>query len=381
MRGRRFMDAANEARIAAHAVGDNTWAAYQCYGDPDWTLRRNAAGAERTPRTMEEEFEGVASPSTLQLALETLEVGTIFQKRSREVQTSKLTHLESRYGTVWGNDGATAEAFGRAWSAVGDRKRAIDWFARAVDALDGTASLRALEQIGEQRSALAWSSLAAARSARKAKLGAAISDARSALRSAVELHRRLNEIQPTMKREALVGSALKRLAVLETIAGQHGAARDAVTAMAAHYAEAERLGRESEEDDVFYPTLNRMAAEIVLAFGGAKPKKLAAKAVDAVRRELDARAKQDPDFWTYSDDAIIALLEALAAGNLAASRSAIEAQLEALYTKVSAADLWTSVREQTEFVLLPYATLASGEERESARGLLALLDRFAGAKR
>ena len=381
MRGRRFMDAANEARIAAHAVGDNTWAAYHCYGDPDWTLRRNAAGAERAPRSMDEEFEGVASPSTLQLARETIEVGTVFQKRSREGQTAKLAYLESRHGGVWGGDGATAEAFGRAWSAVGDRKRAIDWFTRAVDALDGTASLRALEQLGEQRSAQAWALVAAGRVAGKAKLAKALNGARNALASAVELLRRLNEIQPTMKREALVGSALKRLAVLESIAGDVGAARDAVSAMAAHYAEAERLGRESEEDDVFYPTLNRMAAEIVVGFGAAKPRPLSEKAIGAMRRELDARAKRDPDFWTYSDDAIIALLEALSAGRLAASRAAIEAQLETLYSKVSAADLWTSVREQTEFVLLPYAAVASGEEGGSARGLLALLDRFAGAKR
>jgi hypothetical protein len=381
MRGRRFMDAANEARVAAHAVGDNTWAAYQCYGDPDWTLRRDAAGAVRTPRSMEEEFDGVASPSTLQLALETIEVGTIFQKRSREGQIGKLTFLESRYGGVWGDDGATAEAFGRAWSAVGDRKRAVAWFTRAVDALDGTASLRALEQVGEQRSAIAWASLAAARRTGKGKFGKSLAESRAALASAVELLRRLNEIQPTMKREALVGSALKRLAVLETMAGEQDAARDAVSAMAAHYAEAERLGRASDEDDVFYPTLNRLAAEIVLGFGDAKRKSLSARVLGAVRRELDARAKQDPDFWTYSDDAIIALLEALASGSLAECRSAIEAQLETLFAKVGDAELWTSVREQAEFVLLPYAALESGEEREAARALLALLDRFAGTHR
>jgi hypothetical protein len=381
VRGRRFMDAANDARIAAHAVGDNTWAAYQCYGDPDWTLHRNAAGAERAPRSMDEEFEGIASPSTLQLALETLEVGTIFQKRNRESQLAKLGFLEERYGDVWGSDGATAEAFGRAWSAVGDRKRAIDWLTRAVDALDGTASLSALEQVGEQRAAQGWSALAEARASGKTKRVKAVNEARGTLAGAVELLRRLNEIQPTSKREALVGSALKRLAVLETVAGERDAARRAVEEMATHYAEAERLGRESEEGDVFYPTLNRMAADIVLGFGATKPTSLSQRVVRAIRKELDARAKRDPDFWTYSDDAIIALLEALAAGRLAASRSAIEGQLESLYAHVSAPDLWTSVREQAEFVLLPYEALANGAEREAARVVLALLERFGRAGR
>ena len=36
LRGRRFIDAVAEAREAACAMGGNTWAAYQCYGDPDW---------------------------------------------------------------------------------------------------------------------------------------------------------------------------------------------------------------------------------------------------------------------------------------------------------------------------------------------------------
>ena len=381
MRGRRFMDAANEARIAAHAIGDNTWAAYQCYGDPDWTLRRDAAGAQRAARSLDEEFEGVASPATLQLALETLEVGTVFQKRDREGQIVKLKYLEARYGDEWGSDGATAEAFGRTWRAVGDRARAIEWLTRAVAALDGTASLAALEQIGDLRSAQAWHALAESRGAGKAKQHSALTEAREAVSGAADLLRRLSELHPTSKREALVGSVLKRLAVIETMAGESDAARNATAAMAKHYAEAERLAEASEEDGVFYPTLNRMAAELVLDYGSEKRKRLSAKAVTAVRKELDARAKRDPDFWTYSDDAIIALLEALAAGNLSASRAAIESQLETLASHVNAQELWSAVLDQAEFVLLPYAAVAAAEERKAARGVLALLERFAGRGR
>jgi len=41
LRGQRFIDAIATARRAVFenaGVGDNTWAAYQCYGDPDWVL-------------------------------------------------------------------------------------------------------------------------------------------------------------------------------------------------------------------------------------------------------------------------------------------------------------------------------------------------------
>jgi CHAT domain/TIR domain len=34
--GKRFIDAVAAAREKAYACGGNTWAAYQCYGDPDW---------------------------------------------------------------------------------------------------------------------------------------------------------------------------------------------------------------------------------------------------------------------------------------------------------------------------------------------------------
>jgi CHAT domain-containing protein len=34
--GKRFIDAVAAAREKAYACGGNTWAAYQCYGDPAW---------------------------------------------------------------------------------------------------------------------------------------------------------------------------------------------------------------------------------------------------------------------------------------------------------------------------------------------------------
>ena len=42
--GRRFIDAVAEAREAAWHGGGNTWAAYQCYGDPDTTIVAMTAG-------------------------------------------------------------------------------------------------------------------------------------------------------------------------------------------------------------------------------------------------------------------------------------------------------------------------------------------------
>ena len=49
LRGNRFIDAVGEAREAAYGQSpqSNTWAAYQCYGDPDWVFRRKAPDANQ----------------------------------------------------------------------------------------------------------------------------------------------------------------------------------------------------------------------------------------------------------------------------------------------------------------------------------------------
>ena len=57
--GERFIDAVADARRAAYAFEGNTWAAYQCYGDPDWRLRRDVP--RDSPDPLPHEFEGVTS--------------------------------------------------------------------------------------------------------------------------------------------------------------------------------------------------------------------------------------------------------------------------------------------------------------------------------
>ena len=44
----------------------NTWAAYQCYGDPDWVFRRSGADANRFTGPLVEDFSGVASATVVE---------------------------------------------------------------------------------------------------------------------------------------------------------------------------------------------------------------------------------------------------------------------------------------------------------------------------
>ena len=132
LRGARFMDAVAHAREAAWNVNPlgNTWAAYQCYGDPDWAWRREGADAQQPAAPIAPEFAGIASPVTLALALENLAVESEFRGAKPQVQFDKLRYLESQFEPVWGGMGAVAEAFGLAWAAAG-RRGAVDCLVHA----------------------------------------------------------------------------------------------------------------------------------------------------------------------------------------------------------------------------------------------------------
>ncbi|MDH5538198.1 MAG: CHAT domain-containing protein, partial [Rhizobacter sp.] len=158
LRGQRFMDAVHAARLAAREISPhgNTWAAYQCYGDPDWAWRRGADPLRRAAAPVADEFVGIASPVQLSLALETLAVRSNTQGADPDLQREKIRHLEARFEAGWGGMGAVAEAFAVACAAAKDTERAIDWYRRAMAANDGSATIRASEQSANLRARQAW---------------------------------------------------------------------------------------------------------------------------------------------------------------------------------------------------------------------------------
>jgi hypothetical protein len=156
LRGVRFIDAVAEARDAIYSEDDNTWAAYQCYGDPDWVFLRNAPDANSATTSSVDEFAGVASATALKLVLETIVVQTKFQGYKPEQQLERVRSLVKRFAPKWGRIGSVAELFGAAHVAGRDIDGAIQWYERAVAASDGTASMKAAEQLANVRVRWAW---------------------------------------------------------------------------------------------------------------------------------------------------------------------------------------------------------------------------------
>src|SRR5262249_17985625 len=80
--GRTFAEAVGLAREETHRSppGSNPWAAYQCYGDPDWlyAMERDARDGQAP------EVRLVVSPADLELELETLAVQSKYGTEGRE---------------------------------------------------------------------------------------------------------------------------------------------------------------------------------------------------------------------------------------------------------------------------------------------------------
>ena len=368
LRGERFIDAVAAAREAAwrESPQGNTWAAYQCYGDPGWTWSRGGADAQRKAAPVGDEFAGVSSPVALALALETLAIRSRFSNARPESQRDKLHFLEAKFAPEWGAMGAIAEAFGLAYAQAKDSAKAIAWYRTAVNALDGSASFRAAEQLGNQL----------------ARHGESLPDAgaaRAMIKEGISQLGRLVALQATAERECLLGSAWKRLVLLEARAGDDAASLQALEKMIAHYANAETMTRAAQADNLFYPAMNSINAELRLAFLQKRAPRLAEERLSAVRQSLDQAATKTPDFWSVVGQTELRVLEALAQGRLAGAGPGLLQAFRELKARVPATSNWDSVYTEARFTLEPYQLLSNAPEQRAAAEMLKGLKALASA--
>ena len=186
-------------------------------------------------------------------------------------------------------------------------------------------------------------------------------------------------MQPSIEREDLCGSAWKRLALLEAVAGRSNQELAAINNMKASYARAETLARASNHSELFYPALNRMAAELIVDAGKKGWRKFDAAMLAEVRDSLAAKARDDPNFWSFVGVIELRMYIAIADQRLASEQPEIEQEFEDLFTRVSAASMWSSVVDQASFVLPKYAARAPAAEARAARELLARLQTYSRA--
>jgi len=403
LRGERFVDAVATARKKAFTFEGNTWAAYQCYGDPEWRLRRQPRTTE-PEHAPEDEFEFIASVPALRRALETIIVQSSFQGRRADYQLERLQHLEQRWAKMgWKPLDDIADLFARGYAAAGDLASAIRWYETAIDVAAGNISFRTLEQVSNLRIRKAMQEVGSATAAyenvvavkpeggkrgtrqpgrrsrarqiadaKKARR-TAVASARATIKAEIDRFEQLSAFDETVERANMLGSAMKRLSELEKADGRGVASKRALQEMARHYRRAFELGHERKVDNLFYPAINLVAAEIAL--GARTGKKYAperwSSLFDDARRSVQTKNRQSPDFWTLVAEPELRLYEALLRGSIVKQAPAIITGFRDVHRRSQGVAQWSSVIDTLRFALDPYLARATKPAAKAARSVLA----------
>jgi pimeloyl-ACP methyl ester carboxylesterase/tetratricopeptide (TPR) repeat protein len=359
--GERFIDAVAAARKKAHDCGGNTWAAYQCYGDPDWKFNTEVGDAQRPTPSPKDELASIASAPSLILALERITVEGEYQGKSAEAQTARLRYLEATFGQ-YRNRGDVADAFGKAWSRFECFDEAAAWYERARTAREGTASLASIEQLANAKARAAWIHVAED----PTPSPEAFDQARRDIAEAKKYLDILLELEATPERRSLYASAFKRLAMVEGKAGRKQEEQDALEFIWKYYKEAEKLG------NTFYPAMNRIGAQIALA------RPVDDQDFEAVRESMSAVS---PDFWSVVGQTELQMYKAIAHSKLEAEADDLIAEFHEHHSRVKNARMWGSVFDNATFILANYRRRADVPEANAAAKLLGVLEVLADRKK
>jgi pimeloyl-ACP methyl ester carboxylesterase len=423
--GKPFVDAVFDARKAAYETNrdSNTWAAYQCYGDPEWTLNVNMPMPDESDDAMDEQrrerFGAIASSMALMLTLETLINEAAYMRervdaRAARVPKRILGDVDYLVGTIaerylWHKKGDVAQTIALAYETLGQFKKAVEWYGAALHAKDGRADHKALEKYAnlsiryvEEDVRLMAERADKARKLAQKKSGAglavppvALTDKhRADLAQAQQLLQRLvdectDDDPRRIERLNLMTSARKRHALIALSLNQPEAATDATKAMLQAAKLAAHLARDAKAPDLFYPLLNEAVAHVALHATRKKAHPLAAELVAEIQTTLAQKNKDDPDFWSAVNDIEIALYVHVAERQLAATdinssqtfATQFKEDFDRLHKQIQDSAKWRSVHDTARLALTPYAQCPDHrtDERAAAADLLALLAKFAEA--
>ncbi|MGD9751784.1 MAG: CHAT domain-containing protein, partial [Acidimicrobiia bacterium] len=151
--GATFGAAVRNARTAAYDADRTglTWAAYQCYGDPGFRLEPSRTARGTLPQLVSR-AEYLRQIDVIAVrAGDVGRYGGLPTEVHRRALLDELQALrdwaECDERRAWLTSGAYG-SLGNAAMELGDLRRAIGWYGKAVQTAEATAPLRALEQLG-----------------------------------------------------------------------------------------------------------------------------------------------------------------------------------------------------------------------------------------
>ena len=296
-RGEAFGDACRQAREAVwrRHRGSNTWGAYQCYGDPGFRLRVGDGGsrsAEPPPFVSSAELVAELFNLTGRTRTAGIDSGTLDDLAARA--EALLTRIPEGLNDSWRARSDINEALGILYGELGRFDDAIGCLDRALQGERAAVSVHALEQ-------RANFAVRAAVAAADAGDDDAPLRADRAIRRAIGDLRRLCLFAPTIERQALLGGAYKRRAM---ICVDRDARRRWVQGIARHYREAYDMGvaNGGVQD---YPLTQWLTARVLEAIAGRWGRNRSVQRLldevdqtcDAIRARAAEREQLAPDFW------------------------------------------------------------------------------------
>ena len=279
--GTPFGKAVHQARKAIYDAFPhvNTWGAYQCYGDPAFTLA--SLGAHGTASNREYRY---ASPSEAIVELENIaEDATTGEPRRIADLQQVVAKIHQHLPPAWLKRGDVQATFGKALGELGLFNDAVQHYRKALQAESAQASIAAAEQMYNLM-------------VRHAK-EATEPEARKLIREAKQgILRIIETLGKTAERYNLLGSAEKRqLNWSKTLREK---AR-VLVAMRDAYKQAHRILTTGGRPRPSIPLLNWLSADILLTHlghRGESPAKVQSHLQEAESTALK-RNLTDPNFW------------------------------------------------------------------------------------
>ena len=292
LKGAEFGEAVQAARketYELHKDRTNTWAAYQCYGDPAYRL------------AVSREDGGRADDKFVHLEEACLEIRKL---TGRAKATSSqgfaslrknLSSLEQRIKEecppIWLDDSSLQEALGEAFAEMLWFDKAIEYYQLAIENKNCAASIKAIEQLANCRIRLALQTFQT--DPRYYKTAKSIIEGEIA-----DLRTLITTLGKTSERWSLVGSGYKRLALLSS--SKSSKACDlALKEMETAYDSA----RECAPDNT-YPLTNALVAKVIRLLRASDPEEVKARLPELIKLTEAAASlaekKRDisqDDFW------------------------------------------------------------------------------------
>lgn len=279
--------AARNAVFRNHSA-TNTWAAYQCYGNPGFRLAEvedgGRAGGGRdfcSKREYMDDVRTIAARAT----------GT----SNREELHQELKDLVAKLPPKW-RDGAMLALIGDAWRALGDYAQAVEVLEQAYEDMSGTMPVKGIELLTNMLTRLAvqrkddeaertkWIDLAAKRIAL------------------------FDHLPKTVERLSLMGSNAKKLA---GISQDETERKDLLKKAADKYAEAADLALKAKGSADPYPSLNAALMYWLADANDANARALADSCLNIAESWRD-----DDDYWRRSSLPDYLLMDGLLKGDI-----------------------------------------------------------------